>query len=135
MVNGTRVDKRATTKQRVPNPDEFPVLGGSITPPSRSPGVNGVLTNGNGYYGPTAAQVLQAPPPIRKDSTKEPSTRGATPDPVRPVQPVKEPKPIESNGIGTDVNHEQAQQNKLPVSFAAMATATPDVVKEVSVSA
>jgi hypothetical protein len=130
MATGARVDKRPTPKQRVPNADEFPVLAGSTTPPSRSPGVNGVLTNGNGHYGPTAAQVLQAPPPVRRDSAKEPSTRGATPDPVRPAQPVKESKPVDSN-----LNHEQAQQNKLPVSFAVMATTAPDVVKEVSVSA
>jgi len=136
MTNGTRVDKRVTAKQRVPNADEFPVLAGSTTPPSRSPGVNGVFTNGNAYYGPTAAQVLQAPPPMRRDSAKEPSTRGATPDPVRPAQPAaKEPKLLESNGSSTpDLNHDQAQQNKLPVSFAA-ATAAPDVVTEVSVSA
>lgn len=88
-VNGARGDKRVTAKQRVPNADEFPVLAGSTTPPSRSSGPNGLLANGNGYYGPTAAQVLQAPPPVRRDSARESSTRGATPDPVRPVQPAK----------------------------------------------
>lgn len=73
---------QAPTKQRVPNADEFPVLAGSITPPSRSP-----LT-GNG---PTAAQVLQAPAPTRREvpsfvngTGKEPSsTRGTTPDRLR----------------------------------------------------
>lgn len=65
------------TKQRVPNADEFPVLTGSITPPSRSPGHNGILPNGNG---PTAAQVLQAPPPLRKENSKESSPRVLSPD-------------------------------------------------------
>lgn len=53
------------SQQRVPGADEFPVLGGSITPPGRSPAA---LT----FKGPTAAQVLQAPPP-RKDSARSPT--------------------------------------------------------------
>lgn len=63
-VNG--VDKRnGHVRQRVPNADDFPVLAGSVTPPSRrSPGPH--LPNG-----PTAAQVLQAPAPARKDSSKD----------------------------------------------------------------
>jgi len=64
-------------KQRVPNADEFPVLAGSTTPPARSPGS---LVNGHVHSGPTAAQVLQAPAPIRKDSGKEFGTRDGTPD-------------------------------------------------------
>jgi len=36
------------------------VLAGTVTPPSR----NCVTTNG-----PTAAQVLQAPPPVKKEGT------------------------------------------------------------------
>jgi hypothetical protein len=63
--------KPVVPKQRVPNADEFPVLGGSTTPPARSPAasVNGHV---NGHSGPTAAQVLQAaPPPSRKDLVKE----------------------------------------------------------------
>ena len=84
-MNGTRgTDKRATIKQRVPNADEFPVLTGAITPPSRSPGSNGTLTNGIGHPGPTAAQVLQAPAPARKE-VKE-SGLAENPDPVRPVK-------------------------------------------------
>lgn len=75
-------------KQRVPNADEFPVLGGTITPPTR-----GSLTTS----GPTAAQVLQAPPPSKRDSIstngtgKEPSSsRGTTPEyPRSPVTPFK----------------------------------------------
>jgi hypothetical protein len=82
-VNGVRVDKKPLTiKQRVPNADEFPVLAGATTP-SRSPGLNGVMLNGNGHSTPTAAQVLQAPPPVRRDSTKDSSTRVTTPDSVR----------------------------------------------------
>jgi len=67
-VNG--VDKRnGHVRQRVPNADDFPVLAGSLTPPSRrSPGPH--LPNG-----PTAAQVLQAPAPMRKDSSKDGSPR------------------------------------------------------------
>ena len=61
--------------QRVPNADEFPVLAGSITPPK--------LVNGNGHSGLTAAQVLQAPPPARKDVSKEASTRDPSPEPGR----------------------------------------------------
>jgi hypothetical protein len=65
------------------------VLAGTITPPSRSP-----LT----ANGPTAAQVLQAPPPAKKDgavlangTSKEPSsTRGTTPD--RPRSPATSTK-------------------------------------------
>jgi len=58
--------------QRVPNADEFPVLAGSVTPPK--------LVNGNGL---TAAQVLQAPPPGRKDGSRDSSTRETTPEPCR----------------------------------------------------
>jgi hypothetical protein len=85
-VNGARVDKKPfTVRQRVPNADEFPVLAGATTPPSRSPGIQVAMLNGSGHGGPTAAQVLQAPPPVRKDSTKDSSTRGTTPDPVKPT--------------------------------------------------
>lgn len=81
-----RVDKRPFVKQqRVPNADEFPVLGGSATTSSRS--------SVNGSAGPTAAQVLQAPAPFRKDSTKESATRSSSPEerqvktqPVRAVE-------------------------------------------------
>lgn len=72
--NGIRTDKKPPpTKQRVPNADEFPVLGGSTTPPSRSPGTNGTppTVNGINGHGPTAAQVLQAPPPFRKEGGKD----------------------------------------------------------------
>jgi len=84
--NAPHAQKKAATfrhQQRVPNADEFPVLGGSTTPPNRTNGVNGHMFNGNGQHGPTAAQVLQAPAPSRKDGSKESSTRGTSPDPIR----------------------------------------------------
>ena len=55
-------------------------MTGSTTPPSRSPGLNGSLTNG--HPGPTAAQVLQAPPPARRDSGKESIARSESPESV-----------------------------------------------------
>lgn len=66
-------------QQRVPNADEFPVLGGSSTTSSRSSvsGAGAPVTNGPA--GPTAAQVLQAPPPSRKDIIREPDTRSVSP--------------------------------------------------------
>lgn len=72
-ANGSHASKKmVVTKQRVPDADEFPVLGGSVTPPSRQP-------NGMPNGAPTAAQVLQAPPPIKKE-TSQTSTRGPSPD-------------------------------------------------------
>ncbi|TCD67107.1 hypothetical protein EIP91_000570 [Steccherinum ochraceum] len=130
--NGVRpADKRpvAPRPQRVPSADEFPVLTGSSTPPLRSPGPNGTFLNG--HSGPTAAQVLQAPPPQRKDKDSQPGTRGGSPDGSRSA--VKEN--IEPNGIVTHAP--ELVVNKLPLSFAAVTTAAaaPDVSKEVSVSA
>ncbi|KAH9486558.1 hypothetical protein JR316_0000623 [Psilocybe cubensis] len=123
-------------QQRVPNADEFPVLGGSTTP-TRVPGVNGIV---NGHSGPTAAQVLQAPPPTRKDGSKESSTRGATPDPVR-VNASKDSKqesstPLENSTIAQD-QPTTSNVAKAPVmTFAAAATSgANEVSKEVSVSA
>jgi hypothetical protein len=90
-VNGVRTEKSSSVKQRVPNADEFPVLAGSTTPPSRSPGLNGSLPHVNGHSGPTAAQVLQAPPPARRDSApKESILHDTTPDSgLKVAQPVK----------------------------------------------
>ncbi|KAG5647545.1 hypothetical protein DXG03_008898 [Asterophora parasitica] len=121
-----RPDKRPLPKQRVPNADEFPVLAGSITPPR----VNGALPNGNVHVGPTAAQVLQAPPPARKDSSKESNTRGPTPDPV------KSAAKSELNGVGPETALIPAQDLptvKLPISFAAVAA--PEIPKEITLSA
>lgn len=44
---------------------------------SKAP-INGVTLNGT--TGPTAAQVLQAPPPVRKESVKESITRSVSPE-------------------------------------------------------
>ncbi|KAF7311083.1 Glycerol-3-phosphate dehydrogenase [NAD(+)] [Mycena chlorophos] len=104
-ANG-HVGKRAPIpmKQRVPNADEFPVLGGgSTTPPTR---VNGGFVNGNG---PTAAQVLQAPRPFRTNA----SSQAATP---RNISPERVP---ETNGVPAS--------ESLPLSFASVATASTDV--------
>ncbi|KZT75088.1 hypothetical protein DAEQUDRAFT_761050 [Daedalea quercina L-15889] len=125
IPNGVRSDKRPipSKPQRVPNADEFPVLT-STTPPLRSPALHG--PNANGWVGPTAAQVLQAPPP-RKDGPA--SVRGNTP----------EQGPTQSKDGKPEVNGTQAEPSasKLPVSFAAAATATaaPDAAKEVAVTA
>jgi hypothetical protein len=138
MVNGARVDKRPTPKQRVPSADEFPVLTGSTTPPSRSPGLNGSLSNG--HSGPTAAQVLQAPPPARIDGGKE---RSESPESVcghitplfdlRLLLLFQQTKP-EPNGYLPDASQDTVAK-KLPISFATVAVATSDTGKEVAVSA
>lgn len=67
----SRAEKKFTPKQRVPNADEFPVLGGST---------NSSRSSVNGSCGPTAAQVLQAPAPARKETVKDPVTRAASPE-------------------------------------------------------
>lgn len=68
--------KKVAPKQlRIPNPDEFPVLAGTITPPSRPSGV------WNGQAGSTAAQILQAPL-ARKEGNKEPNMQETTADPT-----------------------------------------------------
>ncbi|KAH9951023.1 hypothetical protein B0H21DRAFT_859868 [Amylocystis lapponica] len=122
--NGSRAEKKFPSKpQRVPNADEFPVLA-STTPPLRSPGLNGP-TSGM-YSGPTAAQVLQAPPP-RKDL--QPGFHASAPDQVL-SQGSKDGK-VEV--IGATPLQDPAV-SKLPISFAA-ATVAPDATKEVSVSA
>jgi hypothetical protein len=83
--------------------------------------------------GPTAAQVLQAPPPFRKDMTKEPETRSVSPEERQMKSQtdhnVTEVNPAQPNGATGNV------ATKLPISFAAAATGTPESVKEVSVSA
>lgn len=80
-INGARYDKQGINgrqpqvpQQRVPGADEFPVLGGAITPPARSPGTLS-------FKGLTAAQVLQAPPP-RKEHARSPTL----PQPAKPEQ-------------------------------------------------
>ncbi|KAL4241632.1 hypothetical protein ABKN59_000806 [Abortiporus biennis] len=121
-VNGARLDKKpaAPRPQRVPSADEFPVLAGTSTPPLRSPGVNG----------PTAAQVLQAPPPVRKDS--QPGTRGASPDSSCPT---KENKVEPTSAVPATTTVPEPVVNKTPLSFAAAAAVPDAAAKEVSVSA
>ncbi|KAF9015578.1 hypothetical protein BDQ17DRAFT_1341310 [Cyathus striatus] len=124
--NSVHGRKSIPVKQRVPNADEFPVLSGSITPPIRNSG-----SNNSAGPGLTAAQVLQAPPPARKEGTREVSS---------PVQKVCLFRNHHKSGRKwhepetPSVSQEQPAK-KLPISFAAVATAAPDVAKEVSVSA
>lgn len=61
QANGLLQQKKPPVKQRVPNADEFPVLTGSTTPPSGRLALNAPS-------GPTAAQVLQAPAPYKKEN-------------------------------------------------------------------
>ncbi|CAL1695190.1 unnamed protein product [Somion occarium] len=134
FINGHRTDRRvaAPRPQRLPSADEFPVLAGTSTPPLRSPGANGVLVNGQG---PTAAQVLQAPPPVRKEKDNQSSTRGSSPNSEGPERNAKEEN-SGPNGVSAPASHHEPVVSKLPVSFAAAATAAvPEVPKEVSVSA
>ncbi|KAH8835845.1 hypothetical protein DL96DRAFT_92779 [Flagelloscypha sp. PMI_526] len=121
-MNGARSDRKppAAIRQKLPSADDFPVLASSITPPLRSPSLNGHV----GLNGPTAAQVLQAPPP-RKEP---PSTRGPSPDSVEkntPETPPQEPIELQENGSPAT----SIASKKLPLSFAA-AAAAPEVVKE-----
>ena len=75
-INNSHLHKKVAPKQqRIPNPDEFPVLAGTITPPSRLSGV------WNGQAGPTAAQILQAPS-VRKEGNKEPNLQDTTAVPI-----------------------------------------------------
>ncbi|KZP25404.1 hypothetical protein FIBSPDRAFT_1041544 [Athelia psychrophila] len=126
VTNGFK--KPYAQRQRVPNADEFPVLASSTTSPSRSPGsLTGAALNG--HNGPTAAQVLQAPPP-RRDSTRD-STRSGS-----PASEPAESRPIaETNGHTDEATLDTPPVKKLPISFAAVANGAPDVPKEVSVSA
>jgi hypothetical protein len=132
----------------VPNADEFPVLGGSSTPPQ----VNGYNT----HTGPTAAQVLQAPP-VRKDTSKSDNSSTEGQEQFRPiVGQVRIPFTLrlrDASIINVAVPSSQAIKaasqdttastqasvsalpHKLSVSFAAVANGTPDTSKEVSVSA
>ncbi|KAI0066457.1 hypothetical protein BV25DRAFT_1796507 [Artomyces pyxidatus] len=123
LPTGPRAAARPPIKQRVPNADEFPVLGGSTTPPTRSPGVNG---HANGFSGPTAAQVLQSAP-MRRELSKDSLSTAS-----EPQEPVRHQAPKAENGHAVQRDH---VVNKLPVSFAAVANGGPDHSKEVSVSA
>lgn len=117
----------AQPKQRVPNADEFPVLGGSSTPPQ----VNGHVT----HTGPTAAQILQTPA-IRKDTSKSDAS-------ALVIEGQEQFRPIVSQTIKAIPQDTMipapapvsSLPHKLPVSFAAVANGAPDTSKEVSVSA
>ncbi|KAG6862172.1 hypothetical protein C0995_004254 [Termitomyces sp. Mi166 len=133
--NGARAEKRPPPppkQQRVPNADEFPVLAGTNTPPTRNTGLNGLA---NGHTGPTAAQVLSAPAPVRKDATsKDSSTRGPSPESKSAPAPSK----AESNGATAEaapatMTHDHPAPVKLPISFAAVAA--PELPKEIALSA
>lgn len=128
-ANGAHVRPSKSTaaaqKQRVPNADEFPVLGGSSTPPQ----VNGYNT----HTGPTAAQVLQTPA-VRKDASKADNSATEGQEQFRPIvgQTIKTPSQDTTASTPASVS---ALPHKLSVSFAAVANGTPDTSKEVSVSA
>ncbi|KAH9081555.1 hypothetical protein EDB83DRAFT_2512413 [Lactarius deliciosus] len=113
--------RRSLRSKRVPNADEFPVLGGSSTPPQ---------ANGHGTHnGPTAAQVLQAAA-VRKEVLKSDSV----------IEGQEQFRPVPSQVIKTDATiltpvPAPALSHKLPVTFAAVANGAPDTSKEVSVSA
>ncbi|KZT05834.1 uncharacterized protein LAESUDRAFT_743609 [Laetiporus sulphureus 93-53] len=122
-ANGARVDKKfiPPKSQRVPSADEFPTLT-NTAPPPRSPGLHGPGS------GPTAAQILQAPPP-RKDGQS--TTRGSSPE-----QNGSQDQNAKENKADSDAPTPDPSANKLPISFAAAATAVPDTAaKEVSVTA
>ncbi|TFK77296.1 hypothetical protein BDN72DRAFT_830459 [Pluteus cervinus] len=125
--NGPRVEKRNhfPPKQRVPNADEFPVLGGSTTPPSRANGV------ANGQNGPTAAQVLQAPPPIKKESSRD--SRVSPSESFRSA-PSKDPRPEVNGTLSESPPHEHIINGKIPATFGTIAN-IPDVSQEVTVLA
>ncbi|KAJ7070805.1 hypothetical protein C8F01DRAFT_1244506 [Mycena amicta] len=99
-VNGVNKRTAFPVKQRVPNADEFPVLGGATTPPIR---VNGGFVNG---HGPTAAQILQGPRPVWGNSSQAATPRNASPEHNQEANSVAE---------------------VLPLSFASVATAGTDV--------
>ncbi|KAG6832527.1 hypothetical protein H0H92_000156 [Tricholoma furcatifolium] len=132
--NGARPERRPLPPkqpQRVPNADDFPVLAGSVTPPAK---LNGLPNGINGHAGPTAAQILSAPAPVRKDaSSKDSSTRGPTPDLVKSAAPKSEPNGTAPEPALATTTQEQPAAAKLPISFAAVAA--PDLPKEIALSA
>ncbi|KAJ4485914.1 hypothetical protein J3R30DRAFT_3282740 [Lentinula aciculospora] len=111
-------------QQRVPDADEFPTLGNLASPPPKSSSV--YFPTGNAHSGPTAAQVLQAPPPQRDsfplvNGTHTSSESGSVKD---------------SELSGTPKSASASVAPKLPISFATIAaTGAPEVAAEVSVSA
>ncbi|KAF5385452.1 hypothetical protein D9757_005428 [Collybiopsis confluens] len=113
-------------QQRVPNADEFPVLGNTISPSSKSAGANGYF---NGHAGPTAAQILLAPAP-RKDITTVNGTATVSPA----SSEIASLKESETSTVSQTAAQPTAP--KMPISFAAIAAnGTPELAAEVSVSA
>lgn len=138
-ANGYGPREYQQPRQRVPSADEFPVLAGSTTPPARSPGGLNVVPNG-----PTAAQVLQAPPPVKKISTKASSV---TKDSENGTERASSPSEIGSeisihsklNGVNGVNGAAPVSEVKPSLSFAKVATngvtSTPETVSTVLVSA
>jgi hypothetical protein len=133
-INNSHLHKKVAPKQlRIPNPDEFPVLAGTITPPSRPSGV------WNGQAGSTAAQILQAPL-ARKEGSKEPNMQDATADPTPNPSP-KDPSAGVNDAPRESLKslYEQAPVEHIntrpAMSFAAATSGPVGVSKEVSVSA
>lgn len=118
QMNGMRGGKAPIMKQRLPNADEFPVLGGGS--PNRSAGPGSPASNG-----PTAAQVLQAPAPFRPAGQDAPKTAESSQQPSK--------APTEAQGSSRSDSPEIICK-PLPISFAA-AAAAPEAAKEVQVSA
>ncbi|EIN14030.1 hypothetical protein PUNSTDRAFT_140422 [Punctularia strigosozonata HHB-11173 SS5] len=135
-----RTDKRPYAKQRVPGADEFPTLAGTAPSPSRSPGMHALPER-------TAAQVLQAPAPVRKDSFRDAASNGSVngSSDTSSVKEIKSAAPEPPSSSTPSVHSPEAPPaQKLPVSFAAVANGTapqsaapqlPDAAKEVSVTA
>ncbi|KAI5121140.1 hypothetical protein M0805_007138 [Coniferiporia weirii] len=144
VANGMRHEKHnggprpPHSQQRIPNAEDFPVLAGSTTPPARSPGAAPL-------NGPTAAQVLQAPPPVRKDTAKSvtqtQAAKSRDSSAERPASPEEVVSQVDTNGApnGRHVNGTNGTAHEIkPLSFAAVATAaatTPESASTVSVSA
>lgn len=138
-MNGFRGGRAPVMKQRLPNADEFPVLGGGS--PNRSAGPASPAANG-----PTAAQVLQAPAPFRPAAKDTPKTAEST-QPSQQASKVNSSRdrsasaiadadpqaPTETQG-STRSDSPEIICKPLPISFAA-AAAAPDAAKEVQVSA
>lgn len=149
-INNSHLHKKVVPKQqRIPNPDEFPVLAGTITPPSRPSGV------WNGHAGPTAAQILQAPS-LRKEGNKELNMQDTIADPTpnpslnvrclisisrQIINQFQDPNAEDNDAPQENLksNHEQAPVEHInarpAMSFAAATSGPVGVSKEVSVSA
>jgi hypothetical protein len=115
-------------KQRLPGADEFPTLNGSAPPSRGSPPASATAL--------TAAQVLQAPAPVRE--SKPASVNGSAGSPsgsvngdvssasepdTKPEVVAAPPQPLPKVAV------------KLPLSFAAAANSAVATTPELSVSA